>query len=92
LLEICHWRSILGVNILKKVFADEQQVFDLVYSQPAQQQQTESCTSKDDIENEDEGREHVEGCSRSLTREQTEVVFDLVKAERTSQVLVLIRD
>jgi hypothetical protein len=73
------------------VFADEQQVFELVYSQPAQQQ-TESCTSKDDIENEDEGREHVEGCNRSLTREQTEVVFELVKAERTSQVLELISE
>jgi hypothetical protein len=80
------------VNILKKVFADEQQVFDLVYSQPAQQKQTESCNSKDDIENEDEGREHVEGRSRSLTREQTEVVFQLVKAERTYQVLALISE
>ncbi len=82
------------MNILKKVFADEQQVFDLVYSQPAQQKQTESCNSKDDIENEDEGREHVdvEGRSRSLTREQTEVVFQLVKAERTYQVLALISE
>jgi hypothetical protein len=74
------------VNILKKVFADEQQVFELVYSQPAQQQ-TERCTSKDDIENEDERRENVEErCSRSLSKEQIEVVFHLVKAERTSQV------
>jgi len=71
----------VGADILKKVFADEQQVFDLVYS-PSERQQAQDLR-KDDIKNKDD----EETCSSSaITRDQAELLFELVKAERTTQV------
>jgi hypothetical protein len=72
----------LGVDIIRRVFADEQQVFELVFSDPSPQ--TED-SRKDDIVKEAEGRDHEESC-RDLTREQLDLLLQLVKAERSTEV------
>ena len=67
------------------MFADEQQVFDLVYS-PSERQQAQDLR-KDDIKYKDDSRDDEETCSSSaITRDQAELLFELVKAERTTQV------
>jgi hypothetical protein len=70
------------VDIIRRVFADEQQVFELVFSDPSPQ--TED-SRKDDIVKEAEGRDHEESC-RDLTREQLDLLILLVKAERSTEV------
>ena len=72
---------ILCADFLKNIFADEQQVFEHVFSDSAPQLAAES--GKDDIERGNHGRR--EGKPQEITRELMDFLIQLVKTRRTPE-------